>query len=78
MPSAVRALFVLLSVAGAYGGLAQLLAGMWSVAERDDFAVAVFSSYRAFSDPVRARGDFGWLVSTRKDQRRKTGALARR
>lgn len=40
--------FVVLSVAGAYGGLAQLLAGMWSFAERNTFAAVAFSSYGAF------------------------------
>src|SRR5579884_542939 len=40
--------FVVLSVAGAYGGLAQLLAGMWAFAERNTFAAAAFSSYGAF------------------------------
>src|SRR5579875_290928 len=39
---------VVLSVAGAYGGLAQLLAGMWAFAERNTFAAAAFSSYGAF------------------------------
>lgn len=40
--------FVVLSVAGAYGGLAQLLAGMWAFAERNTFAAVAFSSYGAF------------------------------
>jgi succinate-acetate transporter protein len=40
--------FVVLSVAGAYGGLAQLLAGMWAFAERNNFAAVAFSSYGAF------------------------------
>ncbi|MBV9004333.1 MAG: acetate uptake transporter [Solirubrobacterales bacterium] len=40
--------FVVLSVAGAYGGLAQLLAGMWAFAERNTFAAIAFSSYGAF------------------------------
>ena len=40
--------FVVLSVAGAYGGLAQLLAGMWSFAKRNTFAAVAFSSYGAF------------------------------
>jgi succinate-acetate transporter protein len=39
---------VVLSVAAAYGGLAQLLAGMWAFAERNTFAAAAFSSYGAF------------------------------
>lgn len=39
---------VVLSVAGAYGGLAQLLAGIWAFAERDTFAVVAFTSYGAF------------------------------
>jgi uncharacterized protein len=40
--------FVVLSVAGAYGGLAQLLAGMWAFAERNTFAAVAFTSYGAF------------------------------
>lgn len=40
--------FVVLSVAGAYGGLAQLLAGMWAFVERNTFAAVAFSSYGAF------------------------------
>lgn len=40
--------YVVLSVAGAYGGLVQLLAGMWAFAERNTFAAAAFSSYGAF------------------------------
>jgi succinate-acetate transporter protein len=40
--------FVVLSVAGAYGGLTQLLAGMWAFAERNTFAAVAFSSYGAF------------------------------
>ncbi len=40
--------FVVLSVAAAYGGLAQLLAGMWAFAERNLFAAVAFSSYGAF------------------------------
>lgn len=40
--------FVVLSVAGAYGGIAQLLAGMWAFAERNTFAAIAFSSYGAF------------------------------
>ncbi len=40
--------YVVLSVAGAYGGLVQLLAGMWSFAERNNFAAVAFSSYGAF------------------------------
>jgi len=40
--------FVVLSVAGAYGGLVQLLAGMWAFAERNTFAAVAFSSYGAF------------------------------
>jgi uncharacterized protein len=40
--------FVVLSVAGAYGGLAQLLAGMWAFAERNTFAAIAISSYGAF------------------------------
>jgi succinate-acetate transporter protein len=40
--------YVVLSVAGAYGGLAQLLAGMWAFAERNLFAATAFSSYGAF------------------------------
>jgi succinate-acetate transporter protein len=43
-----KEVFVVLSVAGAYGGLAQLLAGMWAFAERNTFAAAAFSSYGAF------------------------------
>jgi succinate-acetate transporter protein len=39
---------VVLSVAAVYGGLAQLLAGMWAFAERNTFAAAAFSSYGAF------------------------------
>lgn len=39
---------VVLSVAGAYGGLAQLLAGMWAFAERNTFAAVAFTSYGAF------------------------------
>jgi succinate-acetate transporter protein len=41
-------IYVVLSVAGAYGGLAQLLAGMWAFAERNNFAAVAFSSYGAF------------------------------
>ena len=41
-------MFVVLSVAGVYGGLVQLLAGMWSFAERNTFAAVAFSSYGAF------------------------------
>jgi len=37
-----------LSVAAAYGGLAQLLAGMWAFREGNTFAAAAFSSYGAF------------------------------
>lgn len=40
--------FIVLCVAGAYGGLAQLLAGMWAFAERNLFAATAFSSYGAF------------------------------
>jgi len=40
--------FGVLSVAGAYGGLAQLLAGMWAFAERNTFAAVAFTSYGAF------------------------------
>jgi succinate-acetate transporter protein len=40
--------FIALSVAGAYGGLAQLLAGMWAYAERNLFAATAFTSYGAF------------------------------
>jgi uncharacterized protein len=40
--------FVVLSVAGVYGGLVQLLAGMWAFAERNTFAAVAFSSYGAF------------------------------
>lgn len=43
-----KEVFVVLSVAGAYGGLAQLLAGMWAVAERNTFAAVAFTSYVAF------------------------------
>jgi succinate-acetate transporter protein len=40
--------FVVLSVAAAYGGLAQLLAGLWAFAERNIFAATAFCSYGAF------------------------------
>jgi len=40
--------FVVLSVAGAYGGLVQLLAGMWAFREGNTFAAAAFSSYGGF------------------------------
>jgi uncharacterized protein len=40
--------FLVLSVAGAYGGLVQLLAGMWAFAERNLFAATAFSSYGGF------------------------------
>ena len=41
--------FVVLSVAGAYGGLAQLLAGMWAFAERNAFAAVACSARTAHS-----------------------------
>lgn len=40
--------YVVLSVAGAYGGLVQLLAGMWAFAERNLFAATAFSSFGGF------------------------------
>ena len=40
--------FVVLSVAAVYGGLAQLLAGMWAFREGNTFAAAAFSTYGAF------------------------------
>lgn len=40
--------FVVLSVAAAYGGITQLLAGMWAFAERNLFGAVAFSSYGAF------------------------------
>jgi len=40
--------FIVLSVAAAYGGLVQLLAGMWAFAERNTFAAVAFSSYGGF------------------------------
>ncbi|MGH2913388.1 MAG: acetate uptake transporter [Solirubrobacteraceae bacterium] len=40
--------FAVLSVAAAYGGLAQLLAGMWAFREGNTFAAVAFSSYGAF------------------------------
>lgn len=39
---------VVLSVAGAYGGLVQLLAGMWAFREGNTFAAVAFSSYGGF------------------------------
>lgn len=40
--------FVVLSVAGAYGGLVQLLAGLWAFVERNNFAAVAFCSYGGF------------------------------
>ncbi|MGH2888672.1 MAG: acetate uptake transporter [Solirubrobacteraceae bacterium] len=40
--------FVVLSVAAAYGGLAQLLAGMWEFRTGNTFGAVAFSSYGAF------------------------------
>ena len=40
--------YIVLSVAGAYGGLVQLLAGMWAFAERNLFAATAFASYGGF------------------------------
>ncbi|MGH2858205.1 MAG: acetate uptake transporter [Solirubrobacteraceae bacterium] len=40
--------YVVLSVAGAYGGMVQLLAGLWAFAERNTFAAAAFCSYGGF------------------------------
>jgi succinate-acetate transporter protein len=39
---------IVLGLAFAYGGLAQLLAGMWAFRRGDTFAAAAFSSYGAF------------------------------
>lgn len=39
---------VVFALAAAYGGLAQLLAGMWGFAEGNTFAALAFSSYGAF------------------------------
>lgn len=39
---------VVLSVAAAYGGLVQLLAGMWAFREGNTFAAVAFSSYGGF------------------------------
>src|SRR5690242_15139302 len=42
------ALPVVLGLALAYGGLMQLLAGMWAFVKRDTFAAVALSSYGAF------------------------------
>jgi succinate-acetate transporter protein len=60
-----------LGYALAYGGLAQLLAGMWEFRNRNVFGATAFSSYGAFwiglfiwirLAPLRSGHDLGWIL----------------
>lgn len=46
-----------------YGGLAQLLAGMWEFRTGNTFAATAFTSYGAFWLAVGASVQFGWITS---------------
>ncbi len=46
-----------------YGGLAQLLAGMWEFRTGNTFGATAFSSYGAFWLAVGASVQFGWITS---------------
>ncbi|GAC1393195.1 MAG: GPR1/FUN34/YaaH family transporter [Ktedonobacteraceae bacterium] len=46
-----------------YGGLAQLLAGMWEFRSGNTFGATAFSSYGAFWLAVAGSIQFGWITS---------------
>jgi succinate-acetate transporter protein len=46
-----------------YGGLAQLLAGMWEFRTGNTFGATAFSSYGGFWIAVGASVQFGWITS---------------
>ncbi len=46
-----------------YGGIAQLLAGMWEFRTGNTFGATAFSSYGAFWIAVGASVQFGWITS---------------
>jgi succinate-acetate transporter protein len=57
---------LVLSVAFAYGGLAQLLAGMWEFRTGNTFGAVAFTSYGAFWLSFFALGQFGYLAELGK------------
>ena len=54
---------IVLGLALFYGGLAQLLAGMWEFRTGNTFGATAFSSYGAFWIAVGASVQFGWITS---------------
>ena len=54
---------IVLGLALFYGGLAQLLAGMWEFRTGNTFGATAFSSYGAFWLAVGASVQLGWITS---------------
>ncbi|GAC1640068.1 MAG: GPR1/FUN34/YaaH family transporter [Ktedonobacteraceae bacterium] len=54
---------IVIGLALFYGGLAQLLAGMWEFRTGNTFGATAFSSYGAFWIAVGGSVQFGWITS---------------